>query len=109
VTVIAGQGLGSGFVISGGGEVATNAHVVTTGTGASIRRASHVYVKFADGNEVPAQIVGYDPNADVALLRSAAPRTCASARRSQRSARRSARSSRCPWVSSPRRSARSIR
>jgi S1-C subfamily serine protease len=69
VTVIAGQGLGSGFVISGGGEIATNAHVVTTGTGSSIRRASHVYVKFADGNEVAARIVGYDPNADVALLR----------------------------------------
>jgi S1-C subfamily serine protease len=69
VTVIAGQGLGSGFVISGGGEVATNAHVVTTGTGSSIHRASHVYVRFADGNQVPARIVGYDPNADVALLR----------------------------------------
>jgi S1-C subfamily serine protease len=69
VTVIADRGLGSGFVISGGGEVATNAHVVTTGTGSAIRRANHVYVKFADGNEVPARIVGYDPNADVALLR----------------------------------------
>jgi S1-C subfamily serine protease len=62
-------GLGSGFVISGSGEVVTNAHVVTSGTGARVRRASQVYVKFADGNEVPARIVGYDPNADVALLR----------------------------------------
>jgi S1-C subfamily serine protease len=26
-------------------------------------------VKFADGNQVPAEIVGFDPNADVALLR----------------------------------------
>jgi S1-C subfamily serine protease len=73
VTVIAlgsgSSGLGSGFVISGSGEVLTNAHVVTTGTGARIRRAGAVYVKFADGNQVPAKIVGFDPNADVALLR----------------------------------------
>jgi S1-C subfamily serine protease len=69
VTVISGQGLGSGFVISGSGEILTNAHVVTTGTGARIKRAGEVYVKFADGNQVPARIVGFDPNADVALLR----------------------------------------
>jgi S1-C subfamily serine protease len=73
VTVIAlgsGQsGLGSGFVISGSGEVLTNAHVVTTGTGARIRRVGEVFVKFADGNQVPARIVGFDANADVALLR----------------------------------------
>ena len=62
-------GSGSGFVISGAGEIVTNAHVVTTGTGARIKRASQVYVKFADGNQVPAKIVGFDPNADVALLR----------------------------------------
>jgi S1-C subfamily serine protease len=64
-----GQGLGSGFVLSAAGEVATNAHVVTEGTGGSIRKAKEVYVAFADGNEVPARIVGFDPNADVALLR----------------------------------------
>jgi S1-C subfamily serine protease len=73
VTVISlgsgASGLGSGFVISGSGEVVTNAHVVTTGTGARIRRAREVFVKFADGNQVPATIVGFDPNADVALLR----------------------------------------
>ena len=60
---------GSGFVISNSGEIVTNAHVVTNGTGASLQRASSVYVKFPDGNEVPATIVGADPNADVALLR----------------------------------------
>jgi S1-C subfamily serine protease len=65
----AGGGLGSGFVISASGEVMTNAHVVTSGTGSRIRRASSVFVKFADGNQVAAKIVGFDPNADVALLR----------------------------------------
>ncbi len=60
---------GSGFVISKAGEIVTNAHVVTNATGgSSLQRASAVYVRFADDNEVPATIVGTDPNADVALL-----------------------------------------
>jgi S1-C subfamily serine protease len=63
------SGLGSGFVISASGEILTNAHVVTSGTGAAIKPAGGVYVKFADGNQVAAKIVGFDPNADVALLR----------------------------------------
>jgi 2-alkenal reductase len=61
-------GLGSGFVISASGEIATNAHVVTSGEGADIRKASGVYVRFADGNQVPADVKGFDPFADVALL-----------------------------------------
>jgi S1-C subfamily serine protease len=64
-----GSGLGSGFVLNARGEIATNAHVVTSGEGSAIRTAREVYVAFADGNQVPAKIVGYDPNADVALLR----------------------------------------
>ena len=62
-------GLGSGFVVDEEGEIATNAHVVTQGEGRSITKAKEVYVKFADDNQVPAEIVGFDPNADVALLR----------------------------------------
>ncbi len=62
-------GVGSGFVLGDEGEVVTNAHVVTTGRGAAIKRAGEVYVSFADGNEVPARIVGFDPFSDVALLR----------------------------------------
>jgi len=62
-------GLGSGFVLNARGEIATNAHVVTSGEGRAIRRAHTVYVAFADGNRVQARIVGYDPNADIALLR----------------------------------------
>lgn len=67
-TPTGGEGLGSGFVIDGDGRIATNAHVVTNGEGANIRRAETVYVQFADGNQVPARIVGTDFNSDVALI-----------------------------------------
>ena len=62
---------GSGFVISDSGEIATNAHVVTDGSagGGSIHEAKEVYVQFADRNQVAADIVGFDPHADVALLK----------------------------------------
>jgi S1-C subfamily serine protease len=62
------SGLGSGFVLNGDGEIVTNAHVVTTGEGTSIKRARAVFVEFGDGNRVQARIVGHDPNADIALL-----------------------------------------
>ncbi len=64
-----GGGVGSGFVLNDEGEVATNAHVVTTGEGEAARRAREVYVEFADGNTVEAKILGADPNADIALLK----------------------------------------
>ncbi len=64
-----GGGLGSGFVLNGRGEIATNAHVVTQGEGKATKRARQVFVEFADGNQVEAKIVGADPNADIALLR----------------------------------------
>jgi S1-C subfamily serine protease len=60
-------GLGSGFVIDPKGFIATNAHVVTNGE--RLSRAREVFVDFADGNRVPARIIGTDPNADVALLK----------------------------------------
>jgi 2-alkenal reductase len=63
------EALGSGFVLDGSGDIATNAHVVTSGEGADLKKASQVYVEFPDHNRVPAKIVGDDPNADVALLK----------------------------------------
>jgi S1-C subfamily serine protease len=62
-------GQGSGFVLDGNGYIATNAHVVTTDTTDGTAKADQVYVEFIDGNRVPAEIVGHDPNADVALLK----------------------------------------
>jgi S1-C subfamily serine protease len=64
-----GAGQGSGFVINADGEIVTNAHVVTSGEGRAIRKAENVYVRFEDGNQVPARIVGFDPFSDVALLK----------------------------------------
>jgi S1-C subfamily serine protease len=63
------EALGSGFVVDASGDVATNAHVVTSGDRNHITRASQVYVEFPDHNRVPAKIVGDDANADVALLK----------------------------------------
>jgi S1-C subfamily serine protease len=62
-------GQGSGFVLDGNGYIATNAHVVTTEGTEGTERADQVYIEFLDGNRVPAEIVGHDPNADVALLK----------------------------------------
>jgi S1-C subfamily serine protease len=68
-----GAGQGSGFVLNEDGEIATNAHVVTdaeeAGQQGPINEASQVYVEFGDRNQVPADIVGFDPNADVALIK----------------------------------------
>jgi S1-C subfamily serine protease len=63
------EALGSGFVVDASGDVATNAHVVTNGSGSHITKASQVFVEFPDHNRVKAKIVGDDPNADVALLK----------------------------------------
>jgi S1-C subfamily serine protease len=70
-SALGGGGQGSGFVISEDGEVATNAHVVTDGQASGngkIGQADEVYVEFSDRNQVPAEVVGFDPNADTALL-----------------------------------------
>ncbi len=67
-----GGGQGSGFVVDESGEILTNAHVVTDGgtnLGGNITQASEVFVEFADGNQIPAEVVGFDPHADVALLK----------------------------------------
>jgi S1-C subfamily serine protease len=62
-------GQGSGFVLDASGYIATNAHVVTSGDPPQAKRAKQVFVEFSDGNRVPAEIIGDDPFADVALLK----------------------------------------
>jgi serine protease Do len=53
--------LGSGFVISEDGYIVTNNHVVED--------VDSITVKFDDGTELPAEIVGRDPKTDIALIR----------------------------------------
>jgi S1-C subfamily serine protease len=65
----ASGGVGSGFVLNGEGEIATNTHVVTTGEVPDLRAARRVYVEFHDGNQVEAEVRGFDPESDIALLK----------------------------------------
>ncbi|MCH4810302.1 DegQ family serine endoprotease [Vreelandella neptunia] len=55
------QSLGSGFVISDDGYVMTNAHVV--------QDADEILVRLNDRRELTAEVVGSDPQTDVALLK----------------------------------------
>jgi S1-C subfamily serine protease len=68
-----GAGQGSGFVVSKEGEIVTNAHVVTTGGanngGGQAKQAKQVFVEFSDRNRVPAEVVGFDADADLALIK----------------------------------------
>ena len=65
----AGAAEGSGFVLNDDGEIVTNAHVVTDESSGDREAADRVYVEFPDRNVVSAEIVGFDPFVDVALLR----------------------------------------
>ncbi|WP_020039024.1 DegQ family serine endoprotease [Salipiger mucosus] len=53
--------LGSGFVISEDGYIVTNNHVIDG--------ADEVTIEFFSGDELPAEVVGTDPNTDIALLK----------------------------------------
>ena len=61
---------GSGFVVSRQGHVLTNSHVVTNaGDGSEVHGATRVYVVFADGDRIPASIVGWDLFNDSGLVK----------------------------------------
>ncbi len=55
------------------GDIVTNAHVVTSGGhlngGGTPHEAKQVFVEFGDRNRVPAEIKGFDADADVALIK----------------------------------------
>ncbi len=53
--------LGAGFVISEDGYVVTNNHV--------IEGADEILVEFFSGEELPATVIGKDPNTDIAVLK----------------------------------------
>lgn len=53
--------LGSGFVISEDGYIVTNNHVIES--------ADEIVIEFFSGQELPATLIGRDPNTDIALLK----------------------------------------
>ncbi|MCK0138287.1 Do family serine endopeptidase [Aliiroseovarius sp. F47248L] len=56
------QALGSGFVISENGFIVTNNHV--------IEGADEILIEFFNGGgELPAKVIGTDPNTDIAVLK----------------------------------------
>ena len=59
--VIPSQSIGSGFVIDKQGHIVTNNHVVSG--------AERIVVTFHDGTEVKAELIGTDPNADLAVIK----------------------------------------
>ena len=61
VKLEAGQGAGSGFLISADGLLVTNSHV--------IQGASHVRVIFSDERSARGEVLGDDPDTDLAVVR----------------------------------------
>jgi S1-C subfamily serine protease len=55
------QGLGSGFIWDKEGHIVTNNHVIDG--------ADKIEVTFADGSTVSAELVGADPNSDLAVIK----------------------------------------
>lgn len=55
------EGSGSGLIVSADGHIVTNYHV--------IEGATELVVSLADGRQLPATIIGSDPQADIAVIR----------------------------------------
>jgi len=61
VSVYMTTGGGSGFIIDGEGYIVTNNHVIAEG--------GPITIRFADGETKEAELIGADPQADLALLK----------------------------------------
>jgi serine protease Do len=61
------RGTGSGVIIESDGYILTNHHVID--------RADRILVKLADGRTLRADVVGSDPDTDIALIKVASPQS----------------------------------
>jgi S1-C subfamily serine protease len=74
------RGTGSGVIIEPEGYILTNHHV--------IERAERILVKLTDGRTLRAEVVGSDPDTDIALIKVQRTVPCRFARRFRHAARR---------------------
>jgi putative serine protease PepD len=63
VDITTNAGEGSGVVISADGHIVTNNHVIAGARGDSVR------VTFNSGRQIPATVVGTDPQTDIAVIK----------------------------------------
>jgi len=65
------RGIGSGFFIDPEGYVLTNYHVIRSMVDPTYQGYSRLFVKIDDetGNRIPAKVIGWDRNIDLALLK----------------------------------------
>jgi S1-C subfamily serine protease len=64
-----GSRLGSGFVYDKDGHIITNSHVVIPGSNNNNNNNNELQVSFLDGNVYPADVVGFDEFADMAVIK----------------------------------------
>jgi len=64
--IVPSEGTGSGVIIDDEGHIITNNHVVRTG-GDTV--ADSITVTLSDGRELPAEVVGTDPQTDLAVIK----------------------------------------
>jgi serine protease Do len=63
------EGLGSGVIVSKDGYILTNNHVITNGSRGDDAVADRIVVEMADLRSFVAEVVGRDPNTDLAVLK----------------------------------------
>ncbi len=63
------EGLGSGVIVSKDGYILTNNHVITNGRRGDDAVADRIVVEMADMRSFEAEVIGRDPNTDLAVLK----------------------------------------